>query len=106
MALVVLQADEGPYLMAGDESLSPEKKMTKRLGILNAFFIPDEEIRRRLPKPLMPINTFRFLFKEYFGAPIDLLPDRVFFWETPEPTGAAAPGTRIIEVTHDVLPGK
>ena len=54
----------------------------------------------------MPINTFRFLFKEYFGAPIDLLPDRVFFWETPEPTGAAATGTRIIEVTHDVLPGK
>ena len=104
--IIVLQADEGPYLMAGDESLSPDKKMEKRLGILNAVFIPDDAIRQRLPKPLMPVNTFRFLFKEYFGAPIDLLPDRVFFWEKPEPTGAAAVGTRIIEVTKDVLPGK
>jgi hypothetical protein len=104
--IIILQADEGPYLMTGDESLSPDKKRAKRLGILNALFIPDDAIRQRLPKPLMPINTFRFLFKEYFGAPIDLLPDRVFFWETPEPTGAAATGTRIIEVTHDVLPEK
>ena len=80
--------------------------MAKRLGILNAIFIPDEGIRQRLSKPQMPINTFRFLFKEYFGAPIDLLPDRVFFWANPEPTGAAVSGTRIIEVTRDVLPGK
>ncbi len=104
--IIILQADEGPYLMAGDESLSPDEKRAKRLGILNAIFIPDEAIRQRLPKPLMPVNAFRFLFKEYFGAPIELLPDRAFFWEKPEPTGAAATGTRIIEVTHDVLPGK
>ena len=104
--IIILQADEGPYLMAGDESLTRDQQMAKRLGILNAFFIPDEAIRQRLPKPLMPINTFRFLFKEYFGAPIELLPDRVFFWETPEPTGAAATGTRIIEVTQNVLTGK
>jgi hypothetical protein len=101
--IIILQADEGPYLMAGDEALTHEQQRAKRLGILNAFYIPDEAIRQRLPKPLMPINTFRFLFKEYFGAPIDLLPDRVFFWEMPESTGSAAAGTRIIEVTHDVL---
>jgi hypothetical protein len=99
--IIILQADEGPYLMAGDESLSRDEQMAKRLGILNAILIPDEAVRQRLPKPLMPINTFRFLFKEYFGAPIELLPDRVFFWETPEPTGAAAAGSRIIEVTRD-----
>jgi hypothetical protein len=104
--IIILQADEGPYLMDGDEPLTPAQKRAKRLGILNAIFIPDDEIRQRLPKPLMPINTFRFLFKEYFGAPIELLPDRVFFWETPEPTGAAATGTRIIEVTQDVRAGK
>jgi hypothetical protein len=104
--IIVLQADEGPYLMTGDESLTHDQQRAKRLGILNAFFIPDESIRQRILKPLMPVNTFRFLFKEYFGAPIDLLPDRVFFWEKPEPTGAAAAGTRIIEVSHDVLPEK
>ena len=80
--------------------------MATRRGLLNAFLIPDEAIRQRLPKQLMPVNTFRFHFKEYFGAPIALLPDRTFYWEMQEPTGAAAAGSRIIEVTRDVLPGK
>jgi hypothetical protein len=101
--IIILQADEGPYLMSGDENLSPAEKMAKRHGILNAIAIPDDAIRQRLPKRLMPVNTFRFLFKEYFGAPIDLLPDRVFFWEKPEPTGAAAKRTRIIDVTNDLF---
>ena len=90
--IIILQADEGPYLMNGDESLSRDEQIAKRLGILNAILIPDDAIRQRLPKPLMPVNTFRFLFKEYFNAPIELLPDRVFYWETPQPTGAAKPG--------------
>jgi hypothetical protein len=102
--IIILHADEGPYLMAGDESLSPKEKMAKRLGILNAILIPDDAIRQRLPKPLMPVNTFRFLFKEYFGAPIEMLPNRSFFWEKPEPNGTAEAGSRIIEVTKDVLP--
>jgi hypothetical protein len=101
--IIILQADEGPYLMVGDENLSRDEQMTKRRGILNAFLIPDETIWQRLPKRLMPVNTFRFLFKEYFGAPIELLPDRAFYWETPEPTGAADAGSRIIEVTQDVF---
>jgi hypothetical protein len=104
--IIILQADEGPYLMAGDESFTRAQQMAKRLGILNAIFIPDDDVRQRLPKPLMPVNTFRFLFKQYFGAPIDLLPDRAFFWEEPEPTGTAAAGSRIVEVTHTVLPEK
>ena len=104
--IIILQADEGPYLMAGDESLSADEKMAKRLGILNAWLIPDEAVRQRLSKPLLPMNTFRFLFKEYFAAPIELLPNRVFYWETPLPTGAAAVGSRIIEVTQDVFRDK
>jgi hypothetical protein len=102
--IIILQADEGPYLMAGDESLSLEDQIAKRNGILNAFLIPDQTIRERLPQPLMPVNTFRFLFKEYFDAPVVLLPTQVFYWETPEPTGAPAPGSRIIDVTTQLSP--
>jgi hypothetical protein len=97
--IIILQADEGPYLMAGDESLSRKEQIAKRIGILNAILVPDEAIRQRLPKPLMPVDTFRFIFREYFGAPIALLPNRIFYWETPQPTGVAAAGTRIIDVS-------
>lgn len=100
--IIILQADEGPYLMAGDESLSRGEQIAKRTAILNAVLIPDKEIEQRLPRPLMPVNTFRFLLKEYFGAPLELLPNRVFYWETPLPTGAPAAGTRIVEVTQDL----
>jgi hypothetical protein len=101
--IIILHADEGPYLMDGDESLSREEQIAKREGILNAILIPDDAIRQKLTNPPKPVNTFRFLFKEYFGAPISLLPERAFYWETPAPTGAAAPGTQIIDVTRDLL---
>lgn len=99
--VIILQADEGPYLMAGDASLTREDKIEKRTGILNAFYIPDADIRAKLPQTLAPVNTFRFLLKEYFGAPIELLPNRVFFWQEAEATGIAMPGTQIVDVTDE-----
>ena len=39
-----------------------------RCGILSAILIPDEQIARKLPAHLAPVNLFRFLFREYFGA--------------------------------------
>jgi hypothetical protein len=96
--IIVLSADEGPYLMAGDQSLSRDEQIAKRTGILNAVLIPDAEVRQQLPRPLKPVNTFRFLFKEYFSAPIALLPDRVFYWEKPTTSGAASPGSHIVDV--------
>jgi hypothetical protein len=44
------------------------------------------------------VNTFRFLFNQYLAAPIDLLPDRTFYWEKPTKRGVAPPGSRIVEV--------
>jgi hypothetical protein len=96
--IIILSADEGPYLMAGDESLSRDEQIAKRTGILNAVLIPDAEVRQQLPSPLKPVNTFRFLFREYFAAPIALLPDRVFYWDKPTMSGVATPGSRIVDV--------
>jgi hypothetical protein len=99
--IIIVQSDEGPYLMSGDKSLSRDEQIAKRTGILNAILIPDGEVRQQLPAQLMPVNTFRFLFKEYFAAPIALLPDRVFYWDNPTPNGVATPGTHIVEVHVD-----
>jgi hypothetical protein len=96
--IIILSADEGPYLMPGDQSLSRDEQIAKRTGILSATLIPDAEVRGRLPAPMKPVNTFRFLFKEYFGAPIELLPDRTFYWENPTTSGAADTGSRILEL--------
>jgi hypothetical protein len=97
--IVFLQADEGPYLMPGDETLSRDEKIEKRSGILSAALIPDEYMRDRMPDPLTPVNTFRFVFREYFGAPIDLLPSRMHYWERPTKDGVASPGSQILEIT-------
>jgi hypothetical protein len=97
--VIFLQADEGPYLMAGDEELSREEQIEKRTGILNASLIPDNAVRRRMPERLTPVNTFRFVFKEFFGAPIDLLPDRMHYWERPTRDGVASSGSRILDIT-------
>jgi hypothetical protein len=87
--------------MSGDETLSQEEHMAKRLGILNAILIPDADIRQHVLKPPKPVNSFRFIFKEYFGAPIELLPERTFYWENEKASGAAVEGTHMVEVTHD-----
>jgi hypothetical protein len=104
--IIVLQADEGPYLMQGDESLSRHDQIAKRVGILNAIRIPDPDVRERLKLPLLPVNTFRFLFKEYLNAPLELLPNRVFYWEQAESHGLPVPGSAIVEVTQELDAGK
>lgn len=98
--VIILQADEGPYLMAGDDKLSREQQIAKRVGILNAVLFPDDEVLAHLPHPLMPVNTFRFVFNEYFAAPLELLPNHVFYWEHAEPNGTASTGTKIVEVAE------
>jgi hypothetical protein len=101
-AIIVMHADEGPYLMSGDDSLPLQDQIAKRTGILNAILIPDEAIRQQLEKPPKPVNAFRFIFKEYFGAPIELLPERTFYWQKAELNGSASPDTDIIEVRSNL----
>ena len=96
--IIIIQSDEGPYLAPADESLARMEKIAKRTGILSAILIPDQDIAENLPAELVPVNTFRFLFREYLQTPIDMLPERVFWWEG-EPYGRS---TQELEVTAEV----
>jgi hypothetical protein len=100
--VIILQADEGPYVMPGDRKLSREGQVAKRVSILNAILIPDAEIAEHMPRPLAPVNTFRYLLKEYFAAPLEMLPARTFYWENAKPNGVPMPGSRIVEVTGQI----
>jgi hypothetical protein len=89
--VIILQADEGPYppRFARDsetfdwlEQAEPDEILQK-YGILNAMHLPgidaaDAGIHERIS----PVNTFRIVFSEYFGADLPLLPDTV--WLTPD----------------------
>ena len=100
--IIILQADEGPYLFSRDYDRPRVEQIAKRAGILSAALIPDEEIGARLPKDWASVNTFRFLLKEYFGAPLEPLANRHFYWETPRDRGTPIEGSRIVDVTKEL----
>ena len=83
--IIILQADEGPGTLENqakrfttwDWTRATPDDVEAKYGILNAWYVPGDR-----PVGLYPgqtsINTFRLLFRDYFGLDYDLLPDRVF----------------------------
>ncbi len=59
--IIVIQGDHG-----GDSA--------NRLGILNAYYAPDSVIQQLYPN-ITPVNSFRIIFNEVFGADYAILPD-------------------------------
>jgi len=85
--IIVIQADEGPYNMvypmpkgrfqfkdASDDTLN------ERFPILNALYLPGVGTSDLYPT-MTPVNTFRLIFNKYFGADLDLLPDKNYIYE-------------------------
>jgi hypothetical protein len=100
--IIILQADEGPYLFTEDRSRSRTEQIKKRTGVLSAVLIPDDAIAKKLPDQWSSVNTFRFLLREYFGAPLESLPGRVFYWEKANLHGTPVEGSEILDVTEEV----
>jgi hypothetical protein len=92
--IVLIQGDEGPHPpgyfddQAGYAwAEAPLDHLRGKLRILNAYFLPgmtdrDPSLRRRQELPvwptITPVNSFRVVFAEYFGADLALLPDRAY----------------------------
>ena len=75
--IIILQADHGPrseYVFCG----LPESNLGEGLSILNAYYLPGGG-RRALYPGITPVNSFRVVFNLYFGADLDLLPDKSYF---------------------------
>jgi hypothetical protein len=81
--IIILQGDHGSR--AYTDLDRPEASYFKEnLAILNAYHLPGDG--RALVYPgLSPVNTFRLVFKHYFGAELDLLEDRSVWctWRRP-----------------------
>ena len=77
--IVIVQADEGPLFCRSVDC--PEESVeyaATRFGVLNAMYLPG--IDERLPETFTTVNTFRTIFREYFGADLPNLPDHSYTW--------------------------
>ena len=79
--IIILQSDHGsvhsPWIPERTDQAAGI-----RFGILNALHLPGVETAR-LPDTLTPVNTFRIIFNEYFGARYELLENR-HYWAEPK----------------------
>jgi len=77
--IIIIQGDEGVYTDEYNQGpISENEGYRQRLGILNAYYLPHEG-GNALYESITPVNTFRVVFNEYFGANLELLPDKSHF---------------------------
>ncbi len=81
--VIIIQADHGPGSMLDHESLRLTC-LTERFGILNAYRLPGVS-PERLYDTISPVNSFRVVLNEYFGAGLELLDDLSYYatWQRP-----------------------
>ena len=88
-AIIVLQADEGPFPARYDEEEwdfewrdATDAELEEKFGILFAMRVPDADLEAEgFHDAITPVNTFRILFNARFGTDLPLLPDRTWAHE-------------------------
>ena len=75
--IIVLQSDHGSGSTWHPTSLY-ETNMRERLPILNAYYFPDGDYSA-LYEDITPVNTFRVVLNQFFGAKLELLDDTSYF---------------------------
>lgn len=83
--IIILQADEGVYphnilygLGSVDWREASEETIKLKFPILNAYYMPCGE--DRLYPQITPVNTFRLILSECYGANYPLLPDEAYIF--------------------------
>jgi hypothetical protein len=77
--IVIIEGDEGPLMcQAVDCVKNTPQYLRIRLGNLVAMYLPG--IDAQLADTFTSVNTFRLVFREYFRADLEPLPDRSFTW--------------------------
>jgi hypothetical protein len=77
--IVIVQADEGPLFCRSVDCPEVSAEYAAiRFGVLNAMYLPG--VDEQLPATFTTVNTFRTIFREYFGADLENLPDHSYTW--------------------------
>jgi hypothetical protein len=73
--IIVLQSDEGFFTWLLNPAKATDRDLQQHFNVLSAYYFPRLE-RTGLYPTITPVNTFRLIFANYFGAKLPLLPDR------------------------------
>jgi len=82
--IVIIQSDHGfEFFMTDmpDGFFESDAFNRARIKNLSAFYLPGNK-KTLLPNNMTNVNTFRFIFKNYFNADYDLLEDKVYKYFT------------------------
>jgi len=87
--IIILQSDEGPYpdfwqTIDWTETQGSNSDLRVKSGILNAYYFPSVDQGVFYPS-ISPVNSFRLLFNLYFGANLESLSDRHYYWQPGQP---------------------
>jgi hypothetical protein len=95
--IIILQSDHGSGMRLDTKSVN-RTDLHERMSILNAYYLPGRGSEHLYPN-ISPVNSFRVVFNAYFGANLDLLPDRSYYssWDDP---------FLFIDVTEKVRPAQ
>ena len=77
--IIILQSDEGPRVtdLGFQDKLSRDEVLQIHGRILNALYFLGID-KERIRSLRTPVNTFRFIFNNYFGLTLDLLPNHAY----------------------------
>jgi len=81
--IIIFQADHGTAF-TGKFDEPTEELIRERMRIFNAYYLPAGG-RDLLYESITPVNSFRLIFKYYFGAKLDLLDDYSYFSDYEHP---------------------
>jgi hypothetical protein len=95
--VIVLQSDEGFFTWLLSPGKASDLDLQQHFNILSAYYFPRLQRTGLYPR-ITPVNTFRLLFNNYFGAELPLLPDRNYVLIHEKS------GSYFRDVTHRVQP--
>jgi hypothetical protein len=75
--IIIIQSDHGSGLNYHLDSLEGTD-LWERMSIFNAYYLPGDR-REGLHEQITPVNSFRVVLNNYFGARLPLLPDEGYF---------------------------
>jgi hypothetical protein len=81
--IIIIQGDHGSGMLL-DWNSSTNTCLRERTSSLNAYYLPGEG-KQDLYSSITPVNSFRIVLNNYFGANLPLLEDRIYYssWDTP-----------------------
>jgi hypothetical protein len=83
--IIVIQGDHGSRMNLNWDSLE-KTDVREPFSILNAYLVP-KKVRADLYDTISPVNSFRILLDDVFGAKFRRLPDRSFYSTADQPFG-------------------